>query len=350
MNKLHNIFLILFSLTILIYTGCSSDTSDNSGEDYLLAGYYMIAGDEIPLADDSRATAPVHQADYSTMTFDQWIAAPAFQITNYPERHQKTYITVTATAVADVYFVSSRTEYPNKGEIIDYYLEEYYVQDIEVGTDPAPHTWTNDDPVVDADGTPDPYYRKTMEVHFVDGSVRKEWIAAVHPDAAGAVDGKKVEYAAFDINGDLAYPANETDYVSDGTGQAWWSSKVYYYQKIVTPIGYFENENKEIFGVRYYTQIPDTIGDTSSKYKTSTLILEQTVTRTTAFWEDSDWGGLLDFVFGTGDYSAELAQTVIREAIDQQGRKKAVARSEINTKYDMTLTVDKSISYDLLDE
>ena len=330
MNKLHNIFLILFSLTILIYTGCSSDTSDNSGEDYLLAGYYMIAGDEIPLADDSRATAPVHQADYSTMTFDQWIAAPAFQITNYPERHQKTYITVTATAVADVYFVSSRTEYPNKGEIIDYYLEEYYVKDEGDGI------WNNADSIIDSSENVDPYFRTTMEVHFKDGSIRKEWIDDIFP-GVGYVG--TADYQYFPIDGDMTIPADDSFLTSDSSV---WSSKVYYYQKVVSPIGYFDIGNIEIFGVRYYSQF-----DTLPKQKSSTLAYEKVLSRTNAILDTTTNPTLDSYIFGSDNGGRILAQTVVRENISENGKKDAVTRSVINTKFGISITVDKAVSYDL---
>ncbi|MDC7240139.1 MAG: hypothetical protein PQJ50_07255 [Spirochaetales bacterium] len=337
-----NTILILLALSALIFAGCSSDVEDTSGEDYLLAGYYMIAGGETELVDDSKATAPVHQTNYNSTSFANWISAGTTKIVNYPERQQKTYITVSETSVDDVYFISSRTEYPNKEDIIDYYLEEYYVKNVD--TDGTDGIWNNADPVVDPDGNSDPKYRETMEVHFQDGSVRQEWIADI--PAAGD------RYKAFPIDGDMSIPDDESDIVTlvDSDEESWWSSKVYYYQNIKSRISYFSYENKETFGVRYYTQIPETYADLDSKYESSTLILEQTLSRTSTIWDSSYWADLLNYIFGVDSSDGvELAETVIRERIGTNGKKEAVVHSEINTKYDMTLTIDKSISYDLLD-
>ena len=315
------------ALTVLLFAGCSSDIEETGGEDYLLSGYYMIAGDETPLAEDSRATAPVHWSGLDTTSFSDWVADGPRKVNNYPERHQKTYITVSETAVDNVFFISSRTEYPNKEDIIDYYLEEYYVMDEGDGI------WNGSDSIVEANGTVNPYARETMEVVFQDGSVRKEWIADL------PLIESREGYASFAIDDFMYIPENEDFLVT--TADSEWSSKVYYYQKILSPIGYFSYENKEIFGVRYYTEV----GETSS-----TLIFEQTLSREQTIWENSFLSDLLDYIFGTNSTAGvKLADTVIRESInrDGNGKKETVAHSLINTKYDMTLTVDKSTSYDL---
>lgn len=348
MNKLTSFILISLS-AILLLTGCSTDAEDTAGTDYLLAGYYMIAGEETPLAasaaDISRATAPVHQPDWSTRTFQQWIDASPTKINNYPERGQKTYVTV--TNAGSNYFVSSRTEYPKKEDLLDYYLEEYYVEDTNSDTN-----WTSADNIVTSVGAINSKARTTMEVHFQDGSIRKEWI---DDDSYGAV-AQSDYYAHFDINGDLTIPT-DTSWVpsaaSVGDGME-WSSKVYYYQKVETFISYFYKENKEIFGVRYYTMSDDVLGD--NKYHSSTLTFENTISRKVSTWADSDWSEILDWVFGgsssatSGSSTGEtLAETVIREQITENGKKSVRSSTKIVPTFGDSFTIDKSIDYTLVD-
>ncbi|MDC7232040.1 MAG: hypothetical protein PQJ58_02320 [Spirochaetales bacterium] len=342
MNKLTGIIILSLS-ALLLFTGCTTDVEDTAGTDYLLAGYYMIAGEETPLTDDdggnSRATAPAYWDNYSNYTYAELIAlgTDGLKINNYPERGQKTYVTVEATDVADVYKVTSRTEYPKKEEIFDYYLEEYYL---------TPASWSagelwSEGVVCTADGTEDETYRETMEVHFQDGSVRYEWIADVHPDAGGTA-----EYAMFDIDGDMSFPS---EFTGPAAGDSSWSSKVYYYQKVEAWISWFYKENKETFGVRYYTSAADS-GDNG--WPSSTLAYEHTVTRQVSGWGDSDWGDLLDWLFGdgSGDSSGSstgetLAETVIREEISSNGKKTTVSSTTIVPTFGDTFTIDKSMEY-----
>ena len=107
------IAFLLAVFIVLIFSGCDM-RSDKPvvGSDYLLAGYYMMAGEKTALADEgtSRATAPAWWASYNDYTYDQLIAlgADGLKINNYPEQGQKTYITVTAEdAAAKVYKISS---------------------------------------------------------------------------------------------------------------------------------------------------------------------------------------------------------------------------------------------------
>ncbi|MDC7240140.1 MAG: hypothetical protein PQJ50_07260, partial [Spirochaetales bacterium] len=266
MKNRTNYIVILLALTALIFAGCSSDAEDTSGEDYLMAGYYMLAGEETALTDDSKATAPVFEGDFSDLSFPDYWVGTTRKINNYPEQGQKTYVTVSQYDT-DVYFISSKTEYPKKEEILDYYLEEYYIQD------EGDEFWDGDDAVVDPDdlaGSEGDYFRETMEVVFQDGSVRKEWIAEI-PDAAD-------RYDAFDIDDEMAIPDDESFITSTANDQS-WSSKVYYYQKVETSLGYFDDNNIEIFGVRYYTELADG--------SSSTLVFEKVLSREDATLDTS---------------------------------------------------------------
>jgi hypothetical protein len=356
MNKFTSFILISLS-ALLLFTGCSTDAEDTAGTDYLLAGYYMIAGEAVALPDDaagaSRASVPVHQTEWSTRTFQQWIDASPTKINNYPERGQKTYVTVSESGTANIYFVSSRTEYPKKEDLFDYYLEEYFVEDTNVADDAADGNWTVADVTVKDDKTTrDSKARIIMEVHFQDGSIRKEWI---YDDSTGAAS-QSDYYAHFDIDGDLTIPT-DTSWVppaaTTGDGME-WSSKVYYYQKIESYISWFYKENKETFGVRYYTFSDDVADD--NKYHSSTLTFENTLTRKVSSWGDSDWGGILDWVFGgsssstSGSSSGDtLAETVVREQITENNKKTVNSQTRVVPSFGDEFTIDKSIEYDLID-
>ena len=343
MNKLTSLIFITLS-ALLLFAGCSTDVEDTVGTDYLLAGYYMIAGDAIALTDDaagtSRATAPVHQAAWETMSFAQWIADSPVKINNYPERGQKTYVTVKETGTADVYSVSSRTEYPKKEDLFDHYLEEYFVKN-----EADLNLWDNDDPIVNADGSTDFYNRETMEVVFKDGSIRTEWIADLPAFAGGSVD-----YAPFPLDGDLIIPAEGwTPPVAETSDNIEYGSKVYYYQKIESHISWYYKENKETFGVRYYTEAKNPDND---KISSSTLTFENTLSRKVSSWGDSDWGEILDWIFGgsSGGTSGEtLAETVIREQITENGTKSVKSQTRVVPTFGDAFTIDKAIEYNLLD-
>ncbi len=327
MKNRTNYIVILLALTALIFAGCSSDAEDTSGEDYLMAGYYMLAGEETALTDDSKATAPVFEGDFSDLSFPDYWVGTTRKINNYPEQGQKTYVTVSQYDT-DVYFISSKTEYPKKEEILDYYLEEYYIQD------EGDEFWDGDDAVVDPDdlaGSEGDYFRETMEVVFQDGSVRKEWIAEI-PDAAD-------RYDAFDIDDEMAIPDDESFITSTANDQS-WSSKVYYYQKVETSLGYFDDNNIEIFGVRYYTELADG--------SSSTLVFEKVLSREDATLDTSTSPDLYDYIFGDIAGATVLAETITREGIDSSRTdKKSKGRSSINTKYNKTVTVDKILEYSL---
>ena len=252
-------YFLISIAAILVLAGCDSGGSYNAlneeGAGYVLAGYYMMAGEEesVTSSGSSRATAPTWWDDYKTLKFSDVVAMgeDGLAISDYPEQGQITYITMTeADTVNKVYKVSSRTEYPSHDEVIDYYLEEYFLKN--TGDDSS--NWYDNGLMVSydddsSDWTENHLSRETMEVHFQDGSVREEWIAAVDSDFVGGT----VEYAHFDIDGDMAVPTDDSWEPTAAVGMD-WSSKVHYYQSVTAKIGWFSYENKEIFGVRYYTE------------------------------------------------------------------------------------------------
>jgi hypothetical protein len=329
----------------LILAGCNSGSDESdTGTDYLLAGYYMMAGEETALADEgsSRASAPTWWDDYNTYEYQDVIdlGSDGLKVNNYPEQGQKTYITVTAedTDADDgpVYKVSSRTEYPNKSDLFDYYLEVYYLQDT---TTDGSNLWSNGT-VVEKDGdawVSNPLARETMELVFQDGSVRKEWINYDTNDPYAGY------YAQFPLDGDMVIPS-DADWVPSSpsaSGEVSFSSKVYYYQKIISPIGWFLNENKEIFGVRYYTEKDEG----NDKYTKSSLAYEHTLSRSVPTWADDDWySDFLDWIFSGGE-DETLSETVIRYAIGTNGKKTVKSSTRVVPTFGQAFTIDNEMNY-----
>ncbi|QEN07049.1 hypothetical protein EXM22_03260 [Oceanispirochaeta crateris] len=340
MKKMSTFLLMIAGL---ILSGCNSGSDEAVvGTDYLLAGYYMMAGEETALADEgsSRASAPTWWDKYDGYTYDQVIAlgSDGIKVNNYPEQGQKTYITVTDAdpdlTENKVYKVSSRTEYPNKSDLIDYYLEVYYLQDIWLSG-----LW-KDGSVVEEDGdawVTNPLARETMEVVFQDGSVRKEWIAYDTNDPYAGY------YAQFPLDGDMVIPS-DPDWVPtspSASGEVSFSSKVYYYQKIISPIGWFLNENKEIFGVRYYTEKDEG----NDKYTKSSLAYEHTLSRSVPTWADDDWySDFLDWIFSGGE-DETLSETVIRYAIGKNGKKTVKSSTNVVPSFGQAFTIDNEMNY-----
>jgi len=333
MNK-YKILILLILTTGLLFTGCSQDVKSTEGTDYLLAGYYMLAGDETPLTEAgvTRATAPIYNTTLypAVWSYADLIAGgtDVIKFINYPEQGQKSYVTVKATNTTDVYLISMRTEYPQREDVIDYYLEEYYMKDN------GDSNWTNADIVVNAAGTEDPKYRKTMEVVFKDGSIRKEWI-----------DDVTVRYAGFAIDGDLTFPESGwSGPAADGT--ATYSSVVHYYQKINNWISWFYKENKELFGIRYYTETSDGVQ--------SSLAYEHLVSQNSTLSEGNSTTipDMLDWIIDDGAASGAsgvetLAKTVIRYQITPTGNKKkiVVSSTEVFPTFGSSFTINSEITY-----
>ncbi len=341
-DKLKYFFISIAA--ILVLAGCDGNSNGSwldgksvDGADYVLAGYYMMAGEEEALSDTdsgtSRATASTdvtRYSDYNEKTFTD-LAGTTMRFVNYPEQGQKTYTTVTATGDPDIFKFSSRTEYPNREDVIDYYLEEYYLKDA-TGTGSGTDYWYEEGVVVDDAGDEDATFRETMEVHFQDGSVRYEWIT----DTSTTMG---TYYSPFDYDGDMSIPSDE-DWAPDttDTGMA-WSSKVHYYQNVQADIGWFTVENKEIFGVRYYTEDDD--GDSSCVAYEHMISSESISTGIVALDSLAEW------IFGGGDSGdATLAETVIRyELTGSNNRKTTRSQTEIVDSFGNTLTIDMENEY-----
>ncbi|MDA3955446.1 hypothetical protein, partial [Oceanispirochaeta sp.] len=206
MNKI----IVLISMAIaLLFMGCDTSVESTEGTDYLLAGYYMMAGEETAIVEEgvSRTTAPAWWDKYSDYTYANVIAmgTDGLKVQNYPEQGQVTYITVTtADATEEVYKVSSRTEYPQKDDLIDYYQEVYYLWDkysSDLWKDGAIVEKINNVWIENSKA------RETMEVVFKDGSIRKEWIA-YDTNALDPTITKAGYYAQFSLDGDMVIPSD----------------------------------------------------------------------------------------------------------------------------------------------
>jgi len=335
MNRIGITGLIVLTAGLLV-SGCSQDMQSTEGADYLLAGYYMLAGDETALEEGAvRATAPLHNAAlYPTpMTYADLVAGGEdfIKFVNYPEQGQKSFVTVTSTDDPTVFLIKLRTEYPRQEDTIDYYLEEYYMKDS------GDTIWNKDDNIVAPNGTLDSKYRKSMEVVFKDGSIRKEWIA----DVAS-------RYAAFDISGDLTFPdAGWTGPALDAT--AGYSSAVHYYQKINNWISWFYKENKELFGVRYYTETGDPLNPDRFS-----LAYEHLISQDTPLTEGNSATipDMADWIFNKGAAGGAsgvetLAKTVIRYQITAAGNKKktVVSATEVFPTFGDSFTLNNEIAY-----
>ncbi|MDA3958511.1 hypothetical protein, partial [Oceanispirochaeta sp.] len=131
--------------------------------------------------------------------------------------------------------------------------------------------------------------------------------------------------------------------VPAAAGDIAWSSKVYYYQKINNWISWFYKENKEIFGVRYYTESLDTAGN--GKPKRSSLAYEHTLSRTVPAWSDDSWfSDYLDWIFTDND-EENLSETVIRYEIGTNGQKTVKSSTKVVPTFGETFTIDNQMDY-----
>ena len=344
-EKQFRFILIIITITIsILLTGCNvfdNGKSSDDGKDYILSGYYWMAGDDTPITDTGSERASINPLNFNeTKVFSALISLGqnGSFVTNYPERGMKTFYTVTATTNNSdpVYKISARTEYPNKEDIFDYYLEEYYLKDSD-----ANGNWTTADEVVEWNGSAwvvDSTARETMELHYQDGSVRKEWIVT---------DGNVEKYAHFDINGSMSMPDETWSPTLNGTMN--WSSKVYYYQKIEEWVDYWYRDSKEVFGVRYYTESDEGSG----KYYKTSYSLERIVSTETTFDESvSNYLSLLfDQIFGTsytqGNETETLSETVIRDEITTNNKKTTKVNSKVVPTFGETFKIEQYSEYDL---
>ncbi len=217
---------------------------------------------------------------------------------NYPEVGLTTAYTVTDEG-GNRYRIVSTTTYPASNVLLDSYIEEYFVLDV----DPLGE-WGIEDPVVDDTGDEDPTYRERMEVHFDDGSVRYEQIVKLVEN-----DDTEAGFAPFDVTAsllfpDFAYPDDDPDAV--------FSSVVVYRQDIATPHDYsFWTGIVEgaVLGVRFYTEH---FTDDNAYYTGTTVAYERAVeTFTTSGGTLADQ---LDSVF-IGSAHTTLAESVLRKEV-----------------------------------
>ena len=234
-----------------------------------------------------------------------------------------------------------RTEYPNKSDLFDHYLEVYYLQDLTWNTSGL---WKDGSVVEEVNNAwvVNSKARETMEVVFQDGSVRKEWIAydKVAQDPPVETAGF---YAQFPLDGDMVIPSDAEWAPSTpaAVGDIHFSSKVYYYQKVITRIGWFTNENKEIFGVRYYTQK----NEVNDKFTRSSLAFEHTLSRTVPSWSDAEWySDFLNWIFSS-DEGETLSETVIRYVIGANGQKTVKSSTRVVPDFGQPFTIDNQMDY-----
>lgn len=196
----------------------------------------------------AKATVPVYSGD---ITFSDGATG---SYDDYPEPGLTTDYDITEAfgIAANVYMVTVTTTYPAGNDVIDTYIEEYYVLDESpVGT------WTIADPVVDDTGSTDQKYRVRMEMAFDDGSTRYETIVRmIFPDAPELNDGGADEdgFAAFDITDSLDYP--ELAYPVTDANAVFSSVVVYTHEWDIDHSFDFWTgaANQDIIGVRYYTE------------------------------------------------------------------------------------------------
>lgn len=246
-NKYRFLPVLLILTAALIFTACGTGTNslmtvaeEEAYKNYVLSSYFMLRGD-VKLADSRTAW------DYTeTVTLPDAGETSTATSNNYPEKGQKTTVTISTTSEANVYFVSNITTYPNR-DSISTTEENYYIKDDGSGK------YDTADLICEADGTVNAFYRETFRTTFDDGTTREEQIDALYGDADNPIS-----YAEFAIDGDLTFPEanNDDDTWSPTEGDADWSSMVSYEQTEGNAYSLW-NTYKNIMGVRYYTEQGD---------------------------------------------------------------------------------------------
>ncbi|MBI9106258.1 MAG: hypothetical protein JEZ04_05885 [Spirochaetales bacterium] len=262
-NILKSTILILIISAVLVFSGCGAASSNlltvaekEAFEDYVMSSYFILRGDD--------ALAVSRTAwDYTVeVILPTDIATPTTATSvNYPEKGQKTVVTITKTATLNVFKVSNLTTYPNR-DSINNSLEVYYI------LNDGDTTYDTGDEICTSDGTVDPLARESFVTTFADGTTREEKINAVL--GTGITTG----YAEFDINGDLTFPTPDADGIwTPPEGAAEWSSMVIYEQVEGNTYSLWSSY-KNIMGVRYYTEQ----GSGSSLVRTA-VTYERMITR-----------------------------------------------------------------------
>ena len=246
-----------------------------------------------------KATVPV----YTPVTL---VDGGSGSFDDYPEPTLTTDYTITDEG-SDIFRIVATTTWPDTNNIIDSYVEEYYIKD------EAPSgTWTTADPIVRSDGTEDPRHRVRMEMNFDDGSVREETIVRLYypnapvPAPSGFLS---TGFASFDIFASLDYPDLA---FPDTDANADYSSIVVYthVQPSTEDYSFWTGTNNAtILGVRYYTEHSNPVEGT---IKGTLVAYEKAVVGV-----DTTGGGLvgqLEDIF-VGSQNAVLAESVFRKEV-----------------------------------
>jgi hypothetical protein len=226
-------------------------------------------------------------------------------LTDYPEPAQTTEFTVAARGTPeDVYIITATTTYPATSPAATT-VEAYLVKDVTPGDPlgPANGEWTNDDPIVNAEGVIDSKYRITYKTTFRDGSVRDETI--LYDKTA---DG--IKYAAFDVNGTLDYPAV---FVPADDIMAEYSSVVLSTHVRTNTLDFWfwtGTRYQNTVGIRYYTE--QAISEGLAVLQGTTVIFEKTLEQVVTLG-----GTLADSLADlyVGGQNELLAQVVTRQKV-----------------------------------
>ena len=261
---------------------------------------------------DAKATIPVYN---DSITF---AVGGTGNFSNYPEPGLTTSYAI-ADASADVagtgtyYKITATTTWPATNDVIDSYVEAYYVEDVSAGGGTADGVWDTNDPIVDTAGDEDPLYRVTMQMEFDDGSTRYETIVKLfYPGApTPAPEGFMTSgFAAFDILADLDFP--ELAFPDTDAGADYSSIVVYTHTHATAPSFSFWSgtEANTILGVRYYTEHYVAAEEVTM----GTLVAYEKAITTLVTTAGSDFVDQLVDVF-VGSEHTVLAESVFRKEV-----------------------------------
>ena len=335
----HAVLFTLVAVSIIL-TSCGAGTTgrltaaeEEAFKDYVMSSYFMLRGDEA-LA-ESRAAWPAHVTELS---FPEPGLITTSTKQNYPEKGQRTTVSIVPTSVTNLYFVTNETTYPKREDSIVKTTESYYVKDVApIGTyDSADLLWNTDS------NSQDFNKRIQFETEYSNGTVRYEKVEANTVEDS-------IQYAAFDIDGDLTFPAANNP---DGTwspatdANALYSSMVSYIQEEGSALNVW-SDYKLIIGTRYYTEH----GSNPSKPDKTSVSYEKVIERKEAELSVSDKISIYImrlFNDAPADmiYPGEtLSETVIRYEILSNNQKTVNTQSTLYDYADGTSVVTFTANY-----
>lgn len=338
----HAVLLTLIAVSIIL-TSCGAGTTDRLSaaeeeaiKDYVMSSYFMLRGDEA-LA-ESRAAWPAHVTELAFPEPGLMTTSPK---QNYPEKGQRTTVTIVPTAVTDLYFVTNVTTYPKREDSIVKTTESYYVKDND--TTGIYGTYDSADLLWDTDSNSQDFNKRIQfETEYSNGTIRYEKVIA-------NTIGDSTQYAAFDIDGDLTFPAANNP---DGTwspatdSNALYSSMVSYIQEEGSALDVW-SDYKLIIGTRYYTEH----GSNPSKPNKTSVSYEKVIERKEAELSLSDKISIYImrlFNDAPADmiYPGEtLSETVIRYEILSNNQKTVNTQSTLYDSTDGTSVVTFTANY-----